>query len=91
MHRRQLVQLLGSALAMPLLPRSANAALDLAEKYHRRLSESEVPFRTLNPDQQKLVTMVSEMIIPETDTPGATSVKVPEFIDLLLSEWASDD
>jgi hypothetical protein len=31
------------------------------------------------------------MIIPETDTPGATSVKVPEFIDLILTEWASDD
>jgi len=31
------------------------------------------------------------MIIPETDTPGATSVKVPEFIDLILTEWASDE
>jgi hypothetical protein len=31
------------------------------------------------------------MIIPETETPGATSVKVPEFIDLILTEWASDD
>jgi gluconate 2-dehydrogenase gamma chain len=31
------------------------------------------------------------MIIPETDTPGATSVKVPQFIDLILTEWASDE
>jgi hypothetical protein len=31
------------------------------------------------------------MIIPETDTPGATSVRVPEFIDLILTEWASDE
>lgn len=91
MQRRQVMRLLGSALAIPLLPRSADAALDLADKFHRRLASTEVPFRTLNADQQKLVTMISEMIIPETDTPGATSVKVPEFIDLLLSEWSSDD
>ncbi|HEU4994053.1 MAG TPA: gluconate 2-dehydrogenase subunit 3 family protein [Gemmatimonadaceae bacterium] len=91
MERRQVVRLLGSALALPLLPRSADAALDLADKFHRRLASTEVPFRTLNADQQKLVTLISEMVIPETDTPGATSVKVPEFIDLLLSEWASDD
>src|SRR5262245_24310156 len=90
MQRRQVVQLLGSALAIPPLPRSADAALDLAEQFHRRLGESEVPFRTLNGDQQKLVTMIAEMIIPETDTPGATSMKVPQFIDLILSEWASD-
>ena len=31
------------------------------------------------------------MIIPETDTPGATSVRVPEFIDLILTEWANDE
>ena len=31
------------------------------------------------------------MIIPQTDTPGATSVKVPEFIDLILTEWATDE
>jgi Gluconate 2-dehydrogenase subunit 3 len=91
MQRRQVMQILGSALAIPLLPRSADAALDLADKFHRRLATTEVPFRTLNPDQRKLVTMIAEMIIPETDTPGATSVKVPEFIDLLLSEWSTDD
>jgi len=37
------------------------------------------------------VTNIAEMIIPETDTPGATAVKVPEFIDLILTEWASEE
>src|SRR5947209_16387599 len=89
MRRRQAVQFLGAALALPFIPRSARAAIELGEHIHRRLGD--VPFRTLNTDQQKLVTSIAEMIIPETDTPGATSVKVPEFIDLIFTEWASDD
>jgi hypothetical protein len=89
MQRREVIRFLGSALALPFLPRSADAAIALGESLHRRIAD--VPFRTLNREQQALVTMIAEMIIPETDTPGATSVKVPEFIDLILTEWASDD
>lgn len=89
MHRREVVTLLGSALALPFLPRNIERAIDLGEGIHRRLGD--VPFRTLNPDQRAIVTAIAEMIIPETDTPGATSVKVPEFIDLILTEWASDE
>jgi hypothetical protein len=89
MQRREVVRFLGAALALPFLPRSAEAAISMGESLHRRLGD--VPFRTLNREQQALVTTIAEMIIPETDTPGATSVKVPEFIDLILTEWASDN
>jgi hypothetical protein len=89
MQRREVVRFLGAALALPFLPRGADAAIQLGEALHARLGD--VPFRTLNPAQQKLVTNITELIIPETDTPGATSVKVPEFIDLILTEWMSDD
>lgn len=89
MRRREVVRFLGAALALPFLPRGAEAAIELGERIHRRIGD--VPFRTLNPAQQKLVTQIAEMIIPETDTPGATSVKVPEFIDLILTEWMSDE
>jgi hypothetical protein len=88
MQRREVVRFLGAALALPFLPRSAEAAIQLGESLHARLGD--VPFRTLNSDQRALVTNIAEMIIPETDTPGATRVKVPEFIDLILTEWASD-
>ena len=88
MQRREVVRFLGAALALPFLPRGADAAIQLGESLHARLGD--VPFRTLNSGQQALVTNIAEMIIPETDTPGATSVKVPEFIDLILTEWASD-
>jgi hypothetical protein len=89
MRRREVVQFLGAALALPFIPRSAETAIKLAEGVHLRLGD--VPFRTLNRDQQALVTTIAEMIIPETDTPGATTVRVPEFIDLILTEWASDE
>lgn len=89
MRRREVVRFLGAALALPFLPSGAEAAIELGESLHRRLGD--VPFRTLNREQQALVTTITEMIIPETDTPGATSVKVPEFIDLILTEWASDN
>ena len=89
MRRREAVQFLGAALAVPFLPRNLETAIRLGEEIHLRLAD--VPFRTLNPEQRKLVTQIAEMIIPETDTPGATSVKVPEFIDLILTEWATDE
>src|SRR5438552_7253434 len=89
MRRREVVQFLGGALALSFIPRNIEAAIKLGEGLHLRLGD--VPFRTLNRDQQALVTNIAEMIIPETDTPGATSVKVPEFIDLILTEWAHDD
>jgi hypothetical protein len=89
MRRREAVQFLGAALALPFIPRSAETAIKLGEALHRRIGD--VPFRTLNRDQQALVTNIAEMIIPETDTPGATAVKVPEFIDLILTDWASDE
>ena len=89
MRRREVVRFLGAALALPFLPRSAEAAIKLGVSLHERLGD--VPFRTLNAAQQALVTNIAEMIIPETDTPGATRVKVPEFIDLILTEWASNE
>lgn len=88
MQRREVIRVLGATLTLPFLPRSAEAAIELGERIHRQ--PGEVPFRTLNAEQQALVTAIAEMIIPETDTPGATSVKVPQFIDLILTEWAGD-
>src|SRR6266571_8399315 len=89
MRRREVVQFLGGALALSFIPRNVESAIKLGEGLHLRLGD--VPFRTLNRDQQALVTNIAEMIIPETDAPGATSVRVPEFIDLILTEWASDE
>lgn len=47
--------------------------------------------RTLSSQQNELVTAISEMIIPETDTPGAAAAQVNRFIDKMLTEWYSKD
>jgi len=40
-------------------------------------------------EQFALVEHIAEVMIPETDTPGARAAGVPHFIDRMLSEWAS--
>ena len=43
--------------------------------------------KIVNPEQNDLITDIAELIIPETDTPGAKAAKVNEFIDLMLADW----
>ena len=46
---------------------------------------------TLNNEQNEMVTLISELIIPETDTPGAKAARVNEFIDIMLTEWYDNE
>jgi hypothetical protein len=45
--------------------------------------------KTLTPGEMDLVARLSDLIIPRTDTPGASDAGVPEFIDRRLSASAS--
>jgi gluconate 2-dehydrogenase gamma chain len=45
----------------------------------------------LSGDQAAIVTQVSEIIIPRTDTPGAKDVGVPSFIDQMVNEVYSEE
>jgi hypothetical protein len=47
--------------------------------------------KVLNPHQQKTVATLSELIIPQTDTPGAKAALVDRFIDSILREAAPAD
>ena len=40
--------------------------------------------------QQKSVSLLSDMIIPTTDTPGAVEAGVPDFIATIVSDWYTD-
>lgn len=85
MRRREALRLLITGAALPALPPEAFALFRAAhpgEGY---------ALRTLNPHQNATVVTMTDLIIPATDTPGAKGAKVNEFIDLILTEWATED
>ena len=47
--------------------------------------------RTLTTGRDELVATLCEIIIPETDTPGARGARVHEFIDNMLTDWHDQD
>jgi hypothetical protein len=90
MNRRELCRMLGAAVAGPALSQlSARQLVAAGRRMHRRTGER--GFRVLDPHQAETVGVITELIIPETDTPGARRAGVPEFIDLLLAEWFPDE
>ena len=87
MQRRKAIQLLLGTAALPLLPRDVFALL---RQVHSDLPAAPA-LKTLNPHQDATVTTMAELIIPQTDTPGAKATRVNEFIDLILSEWFDEE
>ncbi len=83
MQRRDALRLLASAAAFPLLSREAFSMFRAA---HQQLPAAPA-LQTLNPHQDATVATIAEIIIPQTNTPGAKAARVNEFIDLLLTEW----
>jgi gluconate 2-dehydrogenase gamma chain len=43
--------------------------------------------RTLTPDQRGIVQAMADIIIPETDTPGARTAGVDQFVDAMLTDY----
>jgi len=87
MQRREALRLLASAAALPLLSRQA---FSLFQAVHDQLPEQGV-LKTLDARQNGMVMTISEIIIPQTTTPGAKAARVNEFIDLILSEWYDEE
>jgi hypothetical protein len=86
MKRRDALKLLAATAALPLL---SHNAFSLFRAVHDDLATS-TGLRTLNPHQNATVTTISELIIPQTDTPGAKAARVNEFIDVILTDWYED-
>ena len=86
MDRRKALKLLASAAVLPAL---TPEAFSLFRGVHAQIAT--MPgLKTLDPHQNATVTTIAELIIPQTDTPGAKATKVNEFIDLILTEWYDD-
>jgi hypothetical protein len=47
--------------------------------------------KVFNPRQNELVITLTELVIPQTDTPGAKAAKVNEYIDTVLADAAPGD
>jgi hypothetical protein len=47
--------------------------------------------KILDAHQDATVTAAAELLLPATDTPGAKSARVNEFIDHILADWYSDE
>ena len=54
-------------------------------------TDGDSPPRFLDADQLAMVERIADLVIPETDTPGAVSAGAHRFIDVLLDAWASPD
>ncbi len=85
MQRRDALKFLAAGAISPTL------APQLFAFFQEAHPASGYALRTLNPHQNATVVLMSEMIIPETDTPGAKGARVNEFIDVILTEWATEE
>ena len=83
MQRRDVLRLLTSSAVFSVMPLEAIFSLKEARAQVGQFAG----VRTLNPHQNATLTTLCELIIPQTDTPGAKGARVNEFIDLLLTEW----
>lgn len=43
--------------------------------------------KAVSPDEARLLMVVTEAIMPTTDTPGAIAAGVPQYIDRLMVDW----
>ena len=86
MERREVLRLLASAAVLSALTPDA---FSLLRSIHADLTDAP-GLKALNPHQNATVTTIAELIIPQTETPGAKAAKVNQFIDLILAEWYDD-
>jgi hypothetical protein len=89
MERRRALRLLGAIATLPALEalRRADVA-ELGAHVHDVLRIRGVyDPRAMSPAQYAIVTLAAERIIPRTDTPGVTDVRVADFIDTMLADW----
>lgn len=87
MERREALRLMGAASVFSALSSNLFAASLQAQL----AADKSGTLRTLSQAQNEIVVAMTDVMIPATNTPGAKAAKVNEFIDLILTEWASEE
>jgi hypothetical protein len=85
MQRRDILKALGAAAALAVLPESEALAA------WTRIGSSPHFAGNLSDSQLALVGAIADTILPRTDSPSATDVKVPAFVDVIVSENYTDN
>ncbi len=81
MQRREAVKMIMAMLGTSLSPSLLGALESTA---------SRLPRGQFTDGQRRQITMMSERIIPTTDTPGAIAAGVPEFVERIVFQWYTD-
>jgi glucoside 3-dehydrogenase (cytochrome c) hitch-hiker subunit len=89
LQRRDLLRLLGVIAATPALAGlTPGQLLALGRETHARLDAGGPS--GLAPAAEETIALLAELILPETDTPGARSAGVPAFIYQMMAEWQTE-
>jgi hypothetical protein len=84
MERRDLLRALGAATALALLPHEDAIAA------WTRVATGVPPASGLMGAQLALIGLIADTILPRTDSPSATDVGVPAFVDVIVTENYTD-
>ncbi len=93
MNRREAIRQLGVGAALPVIGDLTFAELlEVGRGVRSGLGRPETAvLLALTERQAMTVASLAEIIIPRTDTPGATDVGVTTFIDRIVAEWYTDE
>jgi hypothetical protein len=89
--RRSLLKIIGvvgSTCAFPFASEDLygqSAAQPPVEQHHHTAPEQQAQPRFFNPSDYRTISRVADLIIPDTDTPGAIGAGVPAYIDIVVA------
>ena len=85
MHRRDALRIFAAGAVLPAF------SPELLALFRQAQPAPGYTLRTLTPHLNDTVVAMIDQIIPATDTPGARGARVNEFIDVILTEWATPE
>lgn len=87
MDRKTALRTLATTAVIPwLAPTEVAALLDA-----RRSLAPRDPSQPLSGQELEIIGVVADIILPRTDTPSATDLGVPAFVELLVTEWMEEE